>query len=114
MEVNLKMAHKSQLRALLSYCHELSHKKGGGVASNAPARTLAEFKMFRTTSHDPAQPIDPWWKMVAKSEGPANWKKSVKPNACDFKPFREMNKWTKCKESFMITLEAQNLALVIK
>jgi len=36
MEVNLKMAHKLQLQAMLSYCHELFHKKGGGVASNAP------------------------------------------------------------------------------
>jgi len=70
--------------------------------------------MFRTTSYDPAQPIVPWWKMTVKSEGFANWNKSVKPNARDFKPFREMNAWTEHKESFMITSEAQNLAHLVE
>jgi len=80
-EVKLKMAPKLQLRALLSFCHELSHKKGGGIAVDAPTHRLAERKMFCTTSCDPAQPIVPWWKMTVKSDGLANWNKSVKPNA---------------------------------
>jgi len=70
--------------------------------------------MFRTTSYDPAQPIVPWWKMTVKSEGFANWNKSVKPNARDFKPFREMNARTEHKESFMITSEAQNLTHLVE
>jgi len=57
-ETNLQMACKLQLRALLSHCHELSHKRGGGISINAPARTLNEFKEFRATSYDPTQPID--------------------------------------------------------
>jgi len=69
MEVNLEMAYKSQLQALLSYYHELSHKKQGDIAINALAHTLTEFKAFRATSYDPTQPIVPWWKMTVKSEG---------------------------------------------
>ena len=103
-EVNLKMAHKLQLRAPLSCCCELSHKKRGGISTNAPSRTLAEFKAFQATSHDPAQPIVPRWKMTAKSEGLSNWNKSIKPNARDFKPFREMKLWIEYEESFLITL----------
>jgi len=64
-ETNLQMAHELQLRALLSYCHELSHKKRGGISTNAPQRTSTEFKEFRATSCDPTQPIVPWWKMTA-------------------------------------------------
>jgi len=52
--------------------------------------------------------------MTAKSEGPSNWNKSIKPNAHDFKPFREMNLWIEYKESFLITLEAQNLTHLVK
>jgi len=37
VETNLQMAHKLQLRALLSCCHELPHKKRGGISINAPA-----------------------------------------------------------------------------
>jgi len=113
-EVNLKMAYKLQLWALLSCYHELSHKKWGGIDINAPARMLAKFKMFRATSCDPTQPIVPWWKMTVKSEGLNNWNKSIKPNVRDFKPFRGMNAWTECKESFMITLEAQNLTHLVE
>jgi len=113
-EANLQMARKLQLRALLSCCHELSHKKRGGISTNAPARTSTEFKEFRATSHDPAQPIVPWWKMTAKSEGLSNWNKSIKPNARDFKPFREMNLWIEHKESFLIALEAQNLTHLVE
>jgi len=113
-ETNLQMAYKLQLQALLSYYHELSHKKRGGISINAPARTLAEFKEFRATSYDPTQPIVPWWKMTAKSEGLSNWNKSIKPNARDFKPFREMNLWIEYKESFLITLEAQNLTHLVE
>ena len=113
-ETNLQMACKLQLRALLSYYHELSHKKRGGISINAPQRTLTEFKEFRATSYDPTQPIVPWWKMTAKSEGLSNWNKSIKPNARDFKPFREMNLWIEYKESFLITLEAQNLTHLVE
>jgi len=113
-KTDLQMAHKSQLRALLSCCHELSHKKRGGISTNAPTHTLTKFKEFRATSCDPAQPIVPWWKMTAKSEGQSNWNKSIKPNARDFKPFREMNLWTEHKESFLIALEAQNLAHLVE
>jgi len=49
-ETNLQMVYELQLRALLSYYHELSHKKGGGISINAPARTLIEFKEFRATN----------------------------------------------------------------
>jgi len=59
-ETNLQMAHKLQLRVLLSCYHELSHKKRGGISINAPARTLTKFKEFRATSYDPTQPIVPW------------------------------------------------------
>ena len=65
-ETDLQMAYKLQLRALLSYYHELSHKKRGGISINAPARTLTEFKELWATSYDPTQPIVPWWKMTAK------------------------------------------------
>jgi len=113
-EVNLPMAYKLQLWALLSYYHELSYKKQGGIAINAPARTLAKFKAFQATSYDPTQPIVPWWKLTAKSEGLSNWNKSIKPNAHDFKPFREMNLWIEYKESLLITLEAQNLTHLVE
>jgi len=65
-------------------------------------------------SYDHTQPIVPWWKMTAKSEGLANWNKSIKPNAHDFKPFREMNLWNEHKESFLIALEAQNLTHLVE
>jgi len=52
--------------------------------------------------------------MTVKSEGLTNWNKSIKPNARDFKPFREMNEWVEYKESFIITLEAQNLTHLVK
>jgi len=103
---------KLQLHALLSCCHELSHKKNGGVGIDL--RTLAEHKVCQTHSCDPAQTIVPWWKMTIESEGLANWNKSIKPNQHDFKPFREMNEWVECKESFMITLEAQNLTHLVE
>jgi len=114
VETPLPLGNKLQLRALLAYYHELSHKKQGGININGPGRTLAEFKAFRATSYDPTQPIVPWWKMTAKSEGLSNWNKSIKPNARDFKPFREMNLWTEYKESFLITLEAQNLTHLVE
>jgi len=113
-ETNLQMAYKLQLRALLSYYHELSHKKRGGISINAPIRTLADFKEFWATSYDPTQPIVPWWKMTAKSEGLSNWNKSIKPNARDFKPFGEMNLWIEYKESFLITPEVQNLTHLVE
>jgi len=113
-ETDLQMACKLQIRALLSYYHELSHKKRGGISINAPARTLTKFKEFRATSYDPTQPIVPWWKMTAKSEELSNWNKSIKPNARDFKPFREMNLWIEHKESFLVTLEAQNLTHLVE
>jgi len=113
-ETNLQMAYKLQLRALLSYYHELSHKRRDGISINAPSCTLAEFKEFRATSYDPTQPIVPWWKMTTKSEGLSNWNKSIKPNTRDFKPFREMNLWIKYKESFLITLKAQNLTHLVE
>jgi len=113
-EVNLEMAHKLLLRALLSYYHELSHKKQGGISINAPSHVLAEFKAFWATSYDPTQPVVPWWKMTANDEGLANWNKSIKPNARDFKPFREMNLWIEHKESFLIALEAQNLTHLVE
>jgi len=100
-ETDLQMAHELQLRALLSCCHKLSHKKRGGISTSAPQCTLTEFKEFRATHCDPAQPIVPWWKMTAKSEGLSNWNKSTKPNARDFKPFREMNLWIEHEESFL-------------
>jgi len=50
-ETNLQMAHELELRALLSYYHELSHKKRGDISINAPARTSAEFKEFWATSY---------------------------------------------------------------
>jgi len=52
--------------------------------------------------------------MTAKSEGLSNWNKSIKPNARDFKPFREMNLWIEYKESFLVTLEAQNLTHLVE
>jgi len=52
--------------------------------------------------------------MTAKSEGLSNWNKSIKPNARDFKPFREMNLWVEHKESFLVTLEAQNLTHLVE
>jgi len=52
--------------------------------------------------------------MTVKSEGPSNWNKSIKPNARDFKPFREMNLWIEYKESFLITLGAQNLTHLVE
>jgi len=52
--------------------------------------------------------------MTAKSEGLSNWNKSIKPNARDFKPFREMNLWIENKESFLVTLEAQNLTHLVE
>jgi len=81
---------------------------------NAQTRTSAEFKGFRATSCDPAQPIVPWWKMTAKREGLSNWNKSIKPNARDFKPFGEMNSWIEHKESFLVTLEVQNLTHLVE
>ena len=115
VEVNLETAHKSQLWVLLSCWHKLSHKKWGGIATNAPSRTLAKFKAFWATSCDPTQPIVPWRKMTAKSEGPSNWNKSIKPDARDFKLFGEMNSWIECKEtSFLIAPEAQNLAHLVE
>jgi len=113
-EVNLEMAHKLQLRALLSCHHELSHKRQGGISTNAPSRALAKFKAFRATSCDPTQPIVPWWKMIAKSEGLSNWNKSIKPDAHDFKPFGEMNLWIECEDSFLVTPEAQNLTHLVE
>ena len=114
VEVDLEMTHKSQLRALLAHCHELSQKKHGGIATNAPARESTEFKAFRATSCGPAQPIVPWWKMTLESEGLANWNKSIKPNSRDFKPFGKMNVWVEHKESVLVTLEAQNLADLVE
>jgi len=90
-EVELETSHKSQLQALLSHCHELFHKKGGGIAVNGPAHTQAEFKTFCTTSCDPTECIVPWWKLIIQSEGLSNWNKSTKPNAHDWKHFREMS-----------------------
>jgi len=50
--------------------------------------------------------------MTAMSEGPANWNKSIKPNARDFKPFGEMNLWI--EESFLVPPEAQNLTHLVE
>jgi len=52
--------------------------------------------------------------MTVESEGLAIWNKSVKANARNFKPFREMNVRTEHKESFVIMSEAQNLAHLVE
>ena len=105
------MSYKLQLRALLAYYHEISHKKGGNA--NITRRTLDECKQYRNSGYDPTQPIVPWWNVSAKNEGLSNWNKSIKPNARDFKPFRDSTVWVEHKEIFMITLEAQNLAHLV-
>ena len=111
IEVKLEMSYKLQLRALLAYYHEVSHKKGG--SANISGRTLDDDKEFRNSGYDPTRPIVLWWNVSAKNEGLSNWNKSIKPNARDFKPFRDGTLWVEYKEIFMITLEAQNLTHLV-
>jgi len=51
--------------------------------------------------------------IVSKNEGLSSWNKMAKPSAHNFKIFWESNNWVKHKESFMITLEAQNLTHLV-
>ena len=108
---DLSMKYKLQLRTLLAYYHHASHAKGGGISITK--KSLADFKLFRATVYDPSKPIVPWTLMTANSEGLSNWNKSVKPSAREFKTFRESTNWVDYKESFIVTLEAQNLTHLI-
>ena len=108
---DLSMKHKLQLRTLLAYYHYASHAQGGGISITK--KSLEDFTLFRATIYDPSKPIVPWTLMTANSEGLANWNKSVKPSAREFKPFRESTNWVDYKESFIVTLESQNLTHLI-
>ena len=108
LELNFKMI----LRAFLAFYHHESHKKRGGVNVLEPTLPV-RFKVFRNSECDPTKEITPWGVAISHSKGLADWNKLVKPSARDFKPYREANNWTDCKEVFTITLEAQNLTHLI-
>ena len=107
----LELMHKLVLRAILAFYHSESHKVGGGI--NMATRSLLQFKEFQTLAYDPNKPIIPWALMTTHNDLLSNWNKSIKPNARDFKPFREANNWLEHKLSFQITLDSQNLSHLI-
>jgi len=108
LELNFKMT----LRAFVAFCHHESHKKRGGV--DVLDTTLpVQFKIFCNSECDPAEEIAPWGLAVSHNKGLSDWNKLVKPSSQDFKPFREANNWVDCKDVFLITLEAQNLAHLV-
>ena len=96
-----------QLRALLAFYHDESYRKRGGIS--ILNSTLLEYKEFRNTRYNPNSEIVPWNLMKEKNEGIANWNKTMKPTAKDYRPFREANNWVEYKEGFLVTLDAQNL-----
>ena len=108
LDLNFKMI----LRAILAFFHHESHKKHGGVS--ILDSTVRQFKNFRNTECDPTKEIVPWGSALSKNEGLSNWNKLVKPSARDFKPFCEANNWVDCKDGFVIALEVQNLAHLIR
>lgn len=107
----LELMHKLLLRAILAFYHFESHKAGGGI--NIATKSLLEFKEFQTLSYDPNKPIVPWALMTTHNERLSAWNRSIKPNAHDFKPFRESNNWIEHKENFKITAESQGLSYLL-
>jgi len=107
LAVNLKM----KLRALLAFYHWVSHGKGGAVA--LAKIDSSNFDEFRTKACDPNEDIIPWGRMSSKSQGLQNWNRSVKPNARDFKTYRDSTTWNDWKDGFLITVQSQNLTHLI-
>ena len=99
------------LRALLAFYHHMSHMKKGAV--NIAKYSPTAFKEFRKKAYDPSKPIVPWSLMTNTNEGLSNWNKLNRPNAKDFKPFREVSQWYEYKESIQITLESQGLSHLV-
>ena len=110
--VPLSMGDKLRLRAFLAFCHHQSHLKVGGV--NILNCAAVDYKTCRAAVCDQSKPLVPWVSMSTKDEGLSNWNKSLKPNAKDFKPFREATGWVEHKESFQIALDSQSLDHLIK
>ena len=51
--------------------------------------------------------------MTSSSKGLQNWNKTIKPNARDFKTYRDSATWIEWKDGFLITLQSQNLMHLI-
>ena len=107
LAVNFKM----KLRALLAFFHHVSHSNGGAVVLSKIDPSF--FDEFRTKVYDPNEDIIPWARMTSASKGLQNWNKTIKPNARDFKTFRDSATWIEWKDGFLITLQSQNLTHLI-
>lgn len=70
-----------------------------------------QFNNFRVTAYDPNAPIVQW--NVSNNAGLENWNRSIKPNKSEYKELRDDTNYLSWHESFMSTIQAQNLSHVI-
>lgn len=110
----LQLMKKTQLRILIAFYHFSC--KYANFKVKIKACTKVAFDDFRTTAYNPEEKIVPFVPNKGadyKDDEVANWKKSMRPSAKDFKEFKEDVYWQKAKESIETTLEAQGLSHLI-
>ena len=108
----LPLTHRRNLRCLLAHYHGACREMKRLMEPTTIAK--AKFDEFRVGKHNHDDKIVPWnVALPTKSdEALAAWNKSVRPNRLDYAVFKDEAHWTKAKESFLVTLDAQNLSMM--
>ena len=76
--------------------------------------TKVMFDTYRTSEYDATEPVKPWniSPPVTNSDLTA-WSKNIRPQANDYKEFKDEAYWTRTKEKYVANLEACNLQHLI-
>jgi hypothetical protein len=86
--------------------------KQGSV--NITSAKLALYNDFRTKEYDPNSQVVPWTVKLPGAVDPvSNWRKTVRPSASDYKPFKDEAYWIRYNRTLCVHDQSHGLEHLI-
>lgn len=111
-QLPLPVIARRKVMIAVTFFHQASCVNKGPI--NIMQLTKVMFDTYRTSDYDATEVVKPWNISPPETNSDlANWSKNARPQANNYKEFKDEAYWTRTKEKYVANLEACNLQHLI-